>query len=60
MTKKVQKEKYLLTKNVFIINGKKVYFSNLENYVKQKPNKKILNLFPVKLIRNKKVLNHLY
>ncbi|WP_148213669.1 POTRA domain-containing protein [Blattabacterium sp. (Periplaneta americana)] len=50
LTKKVPKEKYLLTKNVFIINGKKVHFSNLENYVKQKPNKKILNFFPVKLI----------
>ncbi|WP_238784909.1 translocation and assembly module lipoprotein TamL [Blattabacterium cuenoti] len=50
LTKKVPKEKYLLTKNIFIINEKKVHFSNLENYVKQKPNKKILNLFPVRLM----------
>lgn len=50
LTKKVPKEKYLLTKNVFIINGKKVHFSSLENYVKQKPNKKILNFFPIKLM----------
>ncbi|WP_238785543.1 translocation and assembly module lipoprotein TamL [Blattabacterium cuenoti] len=50
LTKKVPKEKYLLTKNIFIINEKKVHFSNLENYVKQKPNKKILNIFPVRLM----------
>mgnify|MGYP000243364547 CR=1 FL=1 len=48
-TKKVPQGKYLLTKNNFEYIDNHLYKDVIPNYVSQKPNKKILYLFPVGL-----------
>ncbi|WP_235609997.1 hypothetical protein [Blattabacterium sp. (Cryptocercus kyebangensis)] len=58
--KKVPKEKYLLKKNIFILNGKRVYFSDLEKYVIKKPNKKIHNFLLLKTRISKNTKERIY
>lgn len=48
-TKKVPKEQYLLTKNHFHYIDNNKYSDEIPDYVAQKPNKKILFLFPTRL-----------
>ncbi|XOD67060.1 MAG: BamA/TamA family outer membrane protein [Flavobacteriales bacterium Tduv] len=50
MTMKVPEGQHLLTKNIFKTNGKRALFSNLDEKVSQRPNKKIFDLFPLDLI----------
>lgn len=51
-TKYLGKKEYLLTKVEIICNDKNVNKSELENYVKQRPNKKILGVRPYVAIYN--------
>lgn len=48
-TNKVPENEYLLTKNSFKFQGKKIFDEELEGYLGQKPNKKSLFLFPIGL-----------
>lgn len=48
-TKKVPDGEYLLTKNKFKYEDKKLLTGKIPNYVSQKPNKKVLFLFPMGL-----------
>lgn len=48
-TKKVPDGKYLLTRNHFHNIDHKKYFDEIPDYVAQKPNKKLLFLFPTRL-----------
>lgn len=50
ITKKVPKGEYLLTKNKFEYQDKRLLSGTLPNYVTQKPNKKQLFFFPLRLM----------
>lgn len=45
-TKKVPKGEYLLTKNIFKYEDGKLFSDEIPDYILQKPNKKMANLFP--------------
>ncbi|SDD89217.1 Surface antigen [Riemerella columbipharyngis] len=48
-TNKVPRGEYLLTKNKFKYTDKKIFSSQIPDYIAQKPNKKFLFLFPITL-----------